>query len=117
MSYQAIKEYLIAILTRYQQADKKGKTNLLNEAAQVTQLSRKHLIRCLKLPKEELQRKKLSGRRAKYSPELLLPHITLFEFINSRRIKLPPWEDGPDTLDYESKYEEIDQLSQTGFDF
>ncbi len=97
MSYQAIKEYLIAILTRYQQADKKGKTNLLNEATQVTHLSRKHLIRCLKLPKEALQRKKLSGRRAKYSPELLLPHIRYLwgqmERISGRRMKAayPDW--------------------------
>ena len=91
MSYQAIKEYLLAILSRYKQADKKGKTALLNEATQVTHLSRKHLIRCLKLPQETLQKKKLSGRKAKYPPDLLLPHIRYLwgqmERISGRRMK------------------------------
>jgi hypothetical protein len=75
MSYQAIKEYLCAIVTRYQKADKRGKTLLLTEAQEVSKLSRKHLIRLLKQPKEILEKKKPSGRKPNYQPELLRPHI------------------------------------------
>jgi hypothetical protein len=44
-------------------------------------------------------------------------HYALFEFINSRRIRIPPWEDGPETQNYESIFEEVEGLSQTSFDF
>jgi len=103
MSYQAIKEYLCAIVSRYAAADKSAKTIILNEAEAVTGLSRKHLIRLLKLPKEALARKKPSGRKPKYPPELLRPHIQYLwiqmERISARRMKpalsdwLPFYED------------------------
>jgi hypothetical protein len=86
-----LKEYLTAIVDRYKKLDRKGKTALLNEATQVTRLSRKHLIRLLKQPKEILAQKKASGRKAKYSRELLLPHIRALwiqmERISGRRMK------------------------------
>ena len=92
MSYQAVKEYLVAIVARYKKLDRKGKTSLLNEATQVTRLSRKHLIRMLQHPEEELAKKKASGRPPKYPPELLLPHIRYLwiqmERISGRRMKV-----------------------------
>lgn len=97
MSYQAIKEYLVVIVSRYKKLDRKGKTALLNEATEVTKLSRKHLIRLLKQPEEVLAKKKASGRRPQYPPELLLPHIrylwTQMERISGRRMKpaYPDW--------------------------
>jgi hypothetical protein len=97
MSYQALKEYLVAIVDRYKKLDRNGKTTLLNEATQVTKLSRKHLIRLLKQPKEVLAKKKASGRKPKYPAELLLPHIRelwiQMERISGRRMKAayPDW--------------------------
>jgi len=97
MSYQAIKEYLLAILDRYQRSDKEGKTALLTEAARTTGLSRKHLIRLLQSSREALARKKPSGRRPKYPPEVLLPHLGFLwvqmERISARRMKagFPDW--------------------------
>jgi hypothetical protein len=92
MSYQAIKEYLVAIVERYEKADKSGKSKLLTEAEAVTKLSRKHLIRVLKLPKEVIAKKKSSGRKKKYDPELLNPHIQFLwiqmERISARRMKV-----------------------------
>lgn len=91
MSYQALKEYLVAIVDRYRKLDRKGKTALLNEATQVTGLTRKHLIRVLKEPKEALARKKASGRRPKYDAALLIPHLRFLwiqmERISARRMK------------------------------
>ena len=97
MSYQAIKEYLVAIVSRYKNLDRKGKTALLNEATQVTKLSRKHLIRLLQHPEEELAKKKPSGRNPQYPPELLLPHLRYLwiqmERISGKRMKAayPDW--------------------------
>jgi hypothetical protein len=91
MSYHATKEYLCAIVTRYQKSDKKRKTILLNEAQEVTKLSRKQLIRLLNQPLKILTKKKPSGRKPKYPPELLRPHIEYLwiqmEKISSRRMK------------------------------
>ena len=97
MSYQAIKEYLTVILERYKKLNKKGKTHLLNEATQVTGLTRKHLIRLLKQPAEALANRKSSGRRRKYLPEVFTPHIRhlweQMERISGRRMKAayPDW--------------------------
>jgi hypothetical protein len=91
MSYQAIKEYLVAIVERYGKANKSGKSKMLTEAVAVTKLSRKHLIRVLKLPKEAIEKKKASGRKKKYDPEKLNPHIEFLwiqmERISARRMK------------------------------
>jgi len=75
MSYQATKEYLVAILSRYQSAKRKDKTVMLNEATKVTLRHRKSLIRLLGESEEVIARKKPSGRHPKYSRDLLLPHI------------------------------------------
>ncbi|MGK5088228.1 integrase, partial [Bdellovibrionota bacterium FG-2] len=97
MSYQALKEYLVIIWERYNKLNKEGKTALLNEATEVTKLSRKHLIRSLNQPKELLARKKPSGRKPKYGRELLLPIIQYLweqmERISARRMKAayPDW--------------------------
>lgn len=85
MSYQAVKEYLCAIVTRYQKADKKGKSVLLTEAVEVTKYSRKHLIRLMNQTEKELSRKKPSGRKPKYTPELYRPHI-LYLWIQMERV-------------------------------
>ena len=91
MSYQAIKEYLVVLLSRYQNAGKKKKSALLDEAVAQTGLSRKHLIRVLALPPEVVARKKPSGRHAKYPKELLLEHVKQLwigmERISARRMK------------------------------
>lgn len=91
MSYQAIKEYLLAILERYKSSDKQGKTELLNHATEATGLSRKHLTRVLNSPPEVVARKKPSGRKCKYPKELLLFHIQFLwiqmERISGRRMK------------------------------
>lgn len=91
MSYQAIREYLVAIVERYKKLDRKNKTALLNEATQVTGLSRKHLIRQLQNPKEVLAKRKPSGRKPKYDPVILTPFIAFLwvqmERISARRMK------------------------------
>jgi hypothetical protein len=97
MSYQAIKEYLVAIVERYEKANKSEKSKMLTEAESVTKLSRKHLIRVLKQPKEVIAKKKASGRNKKYDPEILVPHIRFLhlqmEQISARRMKvaMPDW--------------------------
>ena len=91
MSYQAIKEYLVVLLSRYQKAGRNKKTALLDEAVATTGLSRKHLIRMMALPPEVVARKKASGCHAKYPKELLLEHIEwiwiAMERISARRMK------------------------------
>ena len=97
MSYQAVKEYLIVIVKRYQRGSKIEKSRLLTEATQVTQLSRKHLIRILGRPELDLIKRKKSGRKPLYSAESLVPHIEFLwiqmERITARRMKaaLPEW--------------------------
>ena len=97
MSYQAIKEYLMAIADRYKKANKQEKSKMLIEAEQVTELSRKHLIRTLQAPTEQIAKKKPSGRKKVYEPEILVPHIRFLwiqmERISGRRMKaaFPDW--------------------------
>lgn len=97
MSYQAIREYLMAVQARYQPADRKGKSLILDEVSRVTHLSRKHLTRMLNEPARVLARKKASGRNPKYDRALLLPHIEFLwiqmERISARRMKAayPDW--------------------------
>ena len=87
----------MAILPRYQPAGRKAKSQILDEASKVTQLSRKHLIRLLNEPARVLARKKASGRNPIYDRALLLPHIEFLwiqmERISSRRMKAayPDW--------------------------
>ena len=91
MSYQAVQEYLRKLYDRYRESSKKEKGRLLLDAEHFTELSRKHLIRVLNGPKEEIVSKKASGRPAIYDEEILLPHIrTLWiamERISGKRMK------------------------------
>jgi hypothetical protein len=97
MSYQAIREYLMAVQPRYQLADRREKGKILDEVSKVTHLTRKHSIRMLNEPARVPARKKASGRYPKYDRELLLPHIEYLwiqmERISARRMKaaFPDW--------------------------
>lgn len=84
MSYQAIQEYLRRIRYRYRELGKKEKSRLLLEAEQVTELSRKHLIRVLNEAEKEICRNGC-GKPTVYSEEILLPHIR-FLWISMERI-------------------------------
>jgi len=75
MSNQAITEYLFRILSKYQNGAKVEKSRLLNHAQEVTGLSRKHLIRRLSRPPDEVGRRRGSGRPQRYDKKELLPHI------------------------------------------
>jgi len=47
-------------------------------------------------------------------------HYMVFEFIESRRVKVPPWEEDletPEIQNFNSIYEELDNLAQGKFDF
>jgi len=47
-------------------------------------------------------------------------HFMVFEFIESRRVKVPPWEEDqekPEMQNFNSTYEELDHLAQEKFDF
>jgi hypothetical protein len=91
MSYQACKEYLAVIVDGYKKVSKSEKTKILNEAVKITGLSRKHIVRLLKQPKESLIKRKASGRPEKYSRSQLVSHIhflwTQMERISGRRMK------------------------------
>ena len=92
MSYQTIIEYLQALAKSYFRSDKVNKTNLLNHACRVTGLHRKTLIKRLNQRSPFKNYKKLnSGAKAKYPPDLLLPHIEYLwismEKISAKRMK------------------------------
>jgi hypothetical protein len=44
-------------------------------------------------------------------------HYMVFEFIESRKIKVPPWEEGEEIKNFTSVYQELDHLAQEKFDF
>ena len=75
MSNQAVTEYLMAVLSKYQNATKQEKSSLLDHAQDVTGLERKHLIKRLHGSLEDMVRQKGSGRPHTYSEAELLPHI------------------------------------------
>ncbi len=113
MSYQATKEYLAAIVDRNKKGTRLQKSKMLTEAISVTGLTRKHLVRLLKLPKEKILKKKSSGRPKKYPVALLLPHIQFLwiqmERISARRMMeaysdwLPVYKDPAFTREGNSK--------------
>jgi len=72
MSYEAKKEYIKAIYQRYQKSTKKQKGLILNEACQICQMSRKHLIRILN--GQARLRTKRAGRKKIYGQQVTL-HI------------------------------------------
>ena len=92
MSYHAILEYLAKISQIYFKSDKKKKSQLLDHASQITGFHRKALIRRIGLhrPPSSPQKKK-PGAKARYSEQLLLPHIEFLwksmERISARRMK------------------------------
>ena len=44
-------------------------------------------------------------------------HYMVFEYLESHRLKIPPWEEGPEMQNFNSVYEELDNLAQQKFDF
>lgn len=92
MSYQAIKEYLCRIALVYKNSNRQKKSQLLDHAGEITDLSRKHLIRVLKKPGEEILRVHGGGRKKTYDPAVLLPHIKkiwfVMERISAKRLKV-----------------------------
>lgn len=85
-------EYLQVLAKSYFLASKVNKTNLLNHACKVTGLHRKILIKRLNHGGPIINYKRLnSGAKAKYPPDLLLPHIEylwiLMEKISAKRMK------------------------------
>ena len=47
-------------------------------------------------------------------------HMALFEYIDSRKVQTPPWEEDKEKQqmqNFNSIYEELDLLSQQNFDF
>jgi len=97
MSNQAVTEYLLAIVCKYQNATKGEKTSILNHAQDVTGLERKHLIRRLNSKPDEIGRQEGSGRPQTYSKAELLPHIKYLweqmEKISAPRMSaaMPDW--------------------------
>lgn len=91
MSPQARSEYLVKIASKYQKATKSEKVKILDQAEEITDLSRDHLRKKLWLPPEEIPRRKGSGRPRRYQKDELLPHIKelwkLMEEICAPRMK------------------------------
>ena len=99
MRHQEVDNYLIAILSIYETADKIEKGKILNHAELVTKRSRKRLIKRLKELKENngLRIKKGSGRPLVYSRSELIPYIKFLwvqmEKISAKRMSaaMPDW--------------------------
>jgi hypothetical protein len=92
VSYPAIIEYLQALVKIYSTANKKKKTQLLDDASKITGHHRKSLIRILSSESIILNNKKINcGSKKKYPEELLLPHIKYLwhamERISPKRMK------------------------------
>jgi len=94
MSIEARKEYLKAIRDRYQKADRKYKTTILNEFCAVCRYSRKYAIRVLN--SKASMREKKPGRKVKYDAEFA-SHLKelwlLMGMICSKKMKvaMPTW--------------------------
>lgn len=90
MSNQAKREYLFAIVARYQAAGKVEKTWILNEFCNVCGYGRKYAITLLSGGLQLALRSKRE-RKKKYPDELLLPHIKFLWFtmeqVSARRVK------------------------------
>ena len=91
MSHQAVTEYLLAIVEKYQASSKNEKTNILNHAQLVTGRSRKQLIRRLRQDAQKLRQQSNAGRPLVYSKTELQPHLhylwNQMERISARRMK------------------------------
>ncbi len=91
VSYPAIIEYLQALAKIYFNSKKDKKTQLLNDASQITGHHRKSLIRILNSSPVIENKKNNCGAKIKYPPELLLPHVRylwiMMERITAKRMK------------------------------
>lgn len=95
MSHQAFIEYIRAFKTLYEGAPKQKKSELLDQAEQLTRKDRKTVIRYLgrKLNESDLRSTQDGrGRPIEYDPEVLLPHVKrlwiAMERIGSHRMKV-----------------------------
>lgn len=98
LSYQTIVEYLHALAKIYFISNRKRKSQLLNDAAQLTGMHRKSLTRSLGQADIKIKSKKNNcGTNTLYPEELLITHIKYLweqmERISAKRMKaaLPEW--------------------------
>ena len=93
VSYPAILEYLSQLSQVYFKSDLKKKSQLLDDAVQITGFHRKSLVRslCSARPPSPGAKKRSAGARPLYPEALLLPHIeylwNCMERISARRMK------------------------------
>lgn len=97
MSPDSRREYRDSIKTRYHQAIKAEKSQILDEFCQVTGYNRKYAIRVLNSKSDKTIKKKRRGRKCKYTNPLILVILyRLWQWTNlpcSKRLKaiLPIW--------------------------
>jgi len=101
MSHSAKRQYILAILERYQKSKKSEKKFILDEFCAICGYSRKYAIRRLNSPLELPTKGR--GRRPRYGDEVIRHLIVLWHAMGricSRRLKaaLPEW-----IIYYESK--------------
>lgn len=108
MNDQTVKEIILSLKTEYQASTKRAKKIALDHLVAITKRSRKHVIKEINRPAEELKKKKASGRPSKYKKSELLPHIKYLwlqmERISAGRMRsglrdwLPKYKDCPGYL-------------------
>ena len=99
VSYQAILEYLKELSQIYFSANKIRKTQLLDDAAEITKRHRKSIIRFINRQRHQKasQGHNKAGARPVYQHDILMPHIVFLwnsmERISAKRMKaaLPDW--------------------------
>jgi hypothetical protein len=101
LSHSAKRQYLLAIIERYQKSGRKEKKFILNEFCSVCGYNRKYALRLLNSPLKLSSRKR--GRQPKYGSEVKEHLVTLWLAMGricSKRVKraLPEWLEyyGPD---------------------
>ena len=92
MSYPALLEYLHSLSIIYFKSSRKKKSQLLDDAVEITEQHRKSLIRTLNSCNQSTNNKKSNcGAKIKYPEELLLPHIKFLwikmDRMSSRKMK------------------------------
>ena len=108
MNDQTVKEVILSLKEEYQASTKRAKKIALDHLVAITKRSRKHVIKEINKPVENLKKKKVSGRPSKYNKAELLPHIKYLwlqmERISPRRMRaglrdwLPKYRDCPGYL-------------------
>jgi hypothetical protein len=94
MSIEARREYLQAIRERYQKANRKEKTQILNEYCEVCQYDRKYAIKILNRPSTERQRR--PGPEPKYDAEVIKHLVEVWRLMDqmcskNMKVALPHW--------------------------